>query len=109
MDTFEGETPDDLSFHKGDVIILTERIDDSWLRGTLDGQSGMFPQVFVDVCVDIPVGVVSPVIGVAPSVGDDSASNVATAVFDFEKQSDEELTFKVTYMYVYVCIIINYF
>ena len=56
----------------------------------------MFPQVFVDVCVDIPVGVVSPVVGAAPSVGEDSVSIVATAVFDFEGQSEEELTFKVT-------------
>ena len=87
-ETFDGETPEDLSFEIGDIIILTERIDDSWLRGTVKGQTGMFPQVFVDVRVDIPVGVVKP-------SGEESVGVEVTAVFEFEGQNDEELTFKV--------------
>ena len=91
------------------MIELTERIDADWLRGRLKDQEGMFPQVFVEVRVDIPV-----------EVPKDSESKpeegVATALFEFEGQSEEELTFKVKrsesvlYMmcYIHTCTVYLY-
>ena len=91
IETFVAEGPDDLSFEIGDVIEITERIDENWLRGTTHGQFGMFPQVFVDVKVDTPVGLVS---GKDDKDGGDEDSNMATAVSDFDGQ-EGDLTFKV--------------
>lgn len=90
IETFDGETADDLSFKQGDIIPLTERIDESWLRGTLNGLNGMFPQVFVDVRVDLPVGVSKPKEAESP------VEVEVVALYDFEGQSEEELTFKVS-------------
>ena len=82
--TFTGETPDDLSFEVGDTIEITERIDSDWLRGTTHGQSGMFPQTFVEIKLDIPVGVVK----------EEVDPNLVTALFDYEGQ-EGDLSFKV--------------
>ena len=54
IDQFIAETGDDLSFEPGDVIELLERVDDGWLKGYLNGQIGMFPQVFVTIERDLP-------------------------------------------------------
>ena len=88
IETFSGETADDLSFTSGDIIELIERIDDNWLRGTLDGQAGMFPQSFVDIKVDIKVGVVNS----APSP---DSGNVVTALYDYDVGEKGDLVFKV--------------
>eukprot|EP00049_Salpingoeca_infusionum_P019061 m.359979 g.359979 ORF g.359979 m.359979 type:complete len:1500 (+) comp18847_c0_seq1:283-4782(+) len=54
---FPGGHPGDLSFHEGDKIILTHRVDAEWLEGYVStsspGASGIFPSNFVDVVVDI--------------------------------------------------------
>lgn len=41
----------DLSFRKGQVIIVTQKSNDSntWWKGKLDGKEGMFPANFVEV------------------------------------------------------------
>ena len=43
--------PGDLSFRKGQVIVVTEKSDDrnTWWRGRLDGAEGVFPANFVEV------------------------------------------------------------
>ncbi|KAG2227716.1 hypothetical protein INT45_004758 [Circinella minor] len=42
---YEGDDPKtDLSFHCGDVIQVTEYVNDDWWRGELHGKSGIFPQ-----------------------------------------------------------------
>ncbi|CAO3580319.1 unnamed protein product [Absidia cylindrospora] len=42
---YAGEDPStDLSFRKGDVIEVTEHVNDDWWRGSLKGKSGIFPQ-----------------------------------------------------------------
>ena len=53
-DQFIAQASDDLSFQAGDVIELLERIDDSWLKGYMNGQVGIFPQVFVRIERDLP-------------------------------------------------------
>ncbi|KAF7306585.1 Ysc84 domain-containing protein [Mycena indigotica] len=48
---FQAVQPGDLSFSKGDIIVVTKRSNstDDWWTGTLNGEKGIFPANFVDV------------------------------------------------------------
>ena len=48
MFDFDAQGPDELGFRKGDMIRVTQRVDDSWWRGELGGQEGMFPVTYVE-------------------------------------------------------------
>ena len=50
---FSGETLDDLSFVSGDRIELLEHVGADWLKGSLNGRTGMFPSAFVEIHEDI--------------------------------------------------------
>lgn len=43
---FPGQTAEDLSFHKGALIQVTEHIDAEWKRGRLEGREGLYPVAF---------------------------------------------------------------
>ena len=44
-----GETMEDLPLYVGDVITVTQEINDEWLRGTNQmGQQGIFPSQFIE-------------------------------------------------------------
>lgn len=43
---FPGQTAEDLSFHKGALIRVTEHIDAEWRRGRLEGREGLYPAAF---------------------------------------------------------------
>ncbi|KAG8196985.1 hypothetical protein JTE90_013133 [Oedothorax gibbosus] len=51
---YEAKVPGDLTFKKGDVIILRKRADQNWFYGELGGKSGFVPASFVQVVVPIP-------------------------------------------------------
>ena len=44
----------DLRFNSGDVIKLVEHVADDWLKGEVDGRSGIFPVTFVEIVEDLP-------------------------------------------------------
>ncbi|CDS42920.1 nostrin [Echinococcus multilocularis] len=46
---FEAEQDDDLSFKKGDIATILEKVDDQWYFGEKDGRRGHFPVEFVQV------------------------------------------------------------
>ncbi|CAG5123812.1 unnamed protein product, partial [Candidula unifasciata] len=44
---YDSSEKDDLTFKKGDVIVLRRKIDDNWFQGEIDGRLGYFPANFV--------------------------------------------------------------
>lgn len=79
---FPGQTAEDLCFHKGALIQVTEHIDAEWRRGRLEGREGIYPAAFTQSCQAQPIpGEQSAVKGVAK--------------FDFTPESEDELMLKV--------------
>eukprot|EP00794_Sanderia_malayensis_P005559 gene5559-6244_t len=51
---FTGADKEDLSFLKGDNILLTDYIDQNWYEGILDGKMGLVPANFVEITTPFP-------------------------------------------------------
>ncbi|KAK7479215.1 hypothetical protein BaRGS_00029559 [Batillaria attramentaria] len=52
--SYEASEKDDLTFKKGDMVMLRRQIDDNWYQGELNGQIGVFPASYVQVLVPLP-------------------------------------------------------
>ena len=50
---FVAESRRELSFQKGNVLSVTGEVDDNWLRGEIDGRSGIFPRSYVEFLVNM--------------------------------------------------------
>lgn len=50
---FEPENDTELKFFEGDIIELTEKIDENWFEGVCRGKKGLFPSSYVQVMVEL--------------------------------------------------------
>ncbi|GLV35640.1 Plenty of SH3s [Carabus blaptoides fortunei] len=65
--------PGDLSFKKGDVIMLRKRIDTHWYHGESNGKQGVFPLTYVQI--------MTPMVSHSPQ---------CKALYDFRMTNDDE-------------------
>ncbi|RVE46318.1 hypothetical protein evm_009037 [Chilo suppressalis] len=47
--------PGDLSFKKGDTVVLQKKLDPFWYQGECSGRTGMFPITYVQIVVPLPI------------------------------------------------------
>ncbi|XP_034388713.1 neutrophil cytosol factor 4 isoform X3 [Cyclopterus lumpus] len=54
MFDFRGNSKAELNLKKGEVIFLLQRVNTDWLEGTVNNQTGIFPQSFVKIIKPLP-------------------------------------------------------
>ncbi|KAL1249230.1 hypothetical protein QQF64_020235 [Cirrhinus molitorella] len=88
---FEGEEGE-LSFSEGDVITLTEYVNEEWGRGLLNGRTGIFPLSFIQDVEETEAVPRKPALeSPAPSTG---VRTQGRALYDFTAESEDELCLK---------------
>ncbi|XP_077427346.1 SH3 domain-containing protein 19 isoform X2 [Vanacampus margaritifer] len=78
---FDGMAEDELSFKRGDRILVTEHINDEWSSGRLNGKEGIFPKEFVESRTGQKLL--------------EGGGMKGRAMFDFTSDCDEELSLQV--------------
>uniref|UniRef100_F6UW73 Uncharacterized protein n=1 Tax=Ciona intestinalis TaxID=7719 RepID=F6UW73_CIOIN len=51
---YDSQVPSDLSFKKGDLIMLIKKIDENWTSGECHGKMGVFPTNYVEIIHPLP-------------------------------------------------------
>lgn len=49
---FVAQTHLELSLAKGELVVITRRVDDNWFEGKIGGRKGIFPTSYVEVLID---------------------------------------------------------
>lgn len=49
---FVAQTHLELSLAKGELVVITRRVDDNWFEGKIGGRKGIFPVSYVEVLID---------------------------------------------------------
>ncbi|XP_064637455.1 SH3 domain-containing protein 19-like isoform X2 [Lineus longissimus] len=90
---YEGESADDLSFEDGDIIQLVDRVGDEWLKGNVNGKTGLFPLAFVEIIEDLPATGAAGANDWPVDSADGTDDNTADVLYDFDGQ-DGDLSLK---------------
>ncbi|XP_066528875.1 SH3 domain-containing protein 19 isoform X2 [Hoplias malabaricus] len=88
---FEGQG-EELTFSDGDVISLTEYVNEEWGRGTHNGHTGLFPLNFVQ---EVPSSQRKPTPDTTASPVVERKMQTGRALYDFSPESEDELCLKV--------------
>ncbi|XP_019578388.2 SH3 domain-containing protein 19 isoform X2 [Rhinolophus sinicus] len=84
LHSFTAETGDDLSFQRGDRILILQRLDSDWYKGRMRGKEGIFPAVFVRPCPAEAKSMSALAL----------KGRKAKALYDFHGENEDELSFK---------------
>ncbi|XP_040482289.1 SH3 domain-containing protein 19 isoform X3 [Ursus maritimus] len=84
LHSFTAETSDDLSFKRGDRILILEHVDSDWYKGRLRDREGIFPAVFVRPCPAEAKSMSALAL----------KGKKAKALYDFHGENEDELSFK---------------
>lgn len=57
---FTAQTPMELSFMKGEAVVLTRRIDRNWFEGRVGSRKGILPVAYVDILQEPGEGTLAP-------------------------------------------------
>ena len=94
---FEAMEAGDLGFKNGDIINVTDELDAEWLKGEINGQTGIFPKSFVrmDGVASqkfLPAADAAPAVEAPVSVAEPVGKAICTA--DFDAVQDDDLGMK---------------
>uniref|UniRef100_A0A158PGB3 SH3 domain-containing protein n=1 Tax=Angiostrongylus costaricensis TaxID=334426 RepID=A0A158PGB3_ANGCS len=90
---FTAEYGNELSLKVDDIVSITRRVDKDWLEGSVNGKSGIFPQSFVQIVVDLPNDHQNLMENKRASVVDEGIG-FATVRYDFVARQSDELSVK---------------
>ena len=48
MFDFSAQDSEEISFKRGDIIRVTDKFNENWWTGCIDGKTGMFPATYVE-------------------------------------------------------------
>lgn len=51
---FNAQAGNELTFNANEIVLLLCHVDSQWIKGELDGKTGIFPSSYVDIIVDCP-------------------------------------------------------
>ncbi|VEN64502.1 unnamed protein product [Callosobruchus maculatus] len=57
---FLAQTHLELSLARGELVVITRRVDENWFEGKIGGRKGIFPASYVEVLIDPQTGPVAP-------------------------------------------------
>lgn len=90
---FDGQGEGELTFMCGQTIILTERVNADWLRGSLNGKIGIFPSNFVEVRQDLPLTTDENSDVVTPAEKIEKSEEWCEATHDYNGEHTDDLSF----------------
>ncbi|WKY06919.1 hypothetical protein Q1695_006811 [Nippostrongylus brasiliensis] len=90
---FTAEFANELSLNADDIVTLTRRVDKDWLEGSVNGKTGIFPQSFVQIVVDLPSDVQAETDNKRQSSSEEGVG-FAIVRHDFIARQNDELTVK---------------